>query len=189
MVWRNSALVSGDVTLTGVIGFEADLMAPTQPGPSTSVLAAYTRNINGSYADDNGQSYSGNGDLTWGIVSQRYASGAVVVGFGTCQWSWALDVVHDRGGNYVNAAAQQFMVNLLGDLGAPAATLMAGLTAVTPASLDNYGLIPSNGRSGKVKVWTSSQWDAHPAKVWDGTAWQSRKAKGYDGSDWVDGNG
>lgn len=142
-VWRNSDLQSGDVTFQGVIGFEADRILPTQPSESVEILAAHTLSINGSYADDNGQDYAGNGDLTWGIVSQRYSSGAVVVGFGTCQWSWSLDIVHDRGGNYVQPAAQQFMVNLLGDLGAQPGTLMAGLTATGAQSLDNYGLVPS----------------------------------------------
>lgn len=188
-VWRNSPLTSGNVTIQGVIGFEADAMLPTQPLTSQAVLAAHTFNINGKYADDNGQEYAGNGDLNWGIVSQRYASGAVVVGFGTCQWSWGLDIIHDRGGNYVQPAAQQFMINLLGDLGAPANALMSGMTFATPVSLDNYGLVPTSGRSGKVKVYDGTQWHAHPAKVWDGAVWQSRKAKGHDGSDWVEGKG
>lgn len=188
-VWRNSPLTSGNVTIQGAIGFEADAMLPTQPATSQVILAAHTFNINGKYADDNGQEYAGNGDLNWGIVSQRYASGAVVVGFGTCQWSWGLDIIHDRGGNYVQPAAQQFMINLLGDLGAPANTLMSGMTLATPVSLDNYGLIPTSGRSGKVKVYDGAQWNAYPVKVWDGAVWQTRKAKGREGSGWVEGKG
>jgi hypothetical protein len=187
--WRNSALVSGNVTALGVIGFEADRMLPTQPGPSTAVLASHTLNIDGKYADDNGQEYAGNGDLDWGVVSQRYASGAVVVGFGTCQWSWALDATHDRGGNYVQPALQQATLNLFADLGALPATPIAGMTTPTPVSLDNYGVIPAGTRSGKVKVWDGSQWAAHPLKVWDGSAWVTRPVSGDDGSGFVVGKG
>lgn len=190
VVWRNSALRSSDVTLEGVIGFEADRMWPLQPETSTSVLAAYTFNINGSFADDNGQNYAGNGDLEWGIVSQRYASGAVVVGFGTCQWSWGLDQVHDRGGSYAHPAAQQFMVNLLGDLGAQPATLMAGMVTAAAQSLDNYGIVPESDRSGKAKVWNGMAWSAHPVKVWDGSQWIVRKTSGSsDGATFTIGKG
>jgi hypothetical protein len=145
-VWGMTSLVDSNITITQVMGFEADSYRPTQPTASVKLLAAYTRNIDGRYADENGQNYSGNGDLTWGIVSQRYAGGGVTVGFGTCQWSWALDGVHDRGVGVtaVSANAQQFMINLLGDLGAAPVTLMAGLTYVAPpvGVLDYYGLEP-----------------------------------------------
>lgn len=186
--WRDTTLGSGDFTVNGIIGFEADELAPTQPAGSYVTLTNYTRNINGSRADDNGQSYNGNGDLNWGVVSQRYASGAVVVGFGTCQWSWGLDATHDRGGNYVNANMQQATLNLFADLGALPATTMSGLTTPTPVgSLDVYGVIPDNGRSGNVKVWDGASWNAHPVKTWDGATWVTKKAKGYDGATWVDG--
>jgi hypothetical protein len=142
-VWGNSSLNDGDITLTKVVGFEADSVRPTQPAASTKLLAVYNRNINGAYADDNGQTYTNSGDLSWGIVSQRYLGGGLTVGFGTCQWSWALDGTHDRGaGTPVSSAAQQFTINLLADLGAPPATLMPGRFTRAPVSLDEYGLVP-----------------------------------------------
>lgn len=185
--WRETAVANGStVTVQGIIGFEADEMAPMQPAPSTAVLAAHTININGSRADDNGASYNGNGDLAWGVVSQRYASGAVVVGFGTCQWAWGLDNVHDRGSAYATPALRQATLNLFTDLGATPATVNADLTAATAvASLDVYGLVPVGARSGKVKVWDGSDWSAHPLKVWDGAAWVTRPVSGYDGSEHV----
>lgn len=138
--WRDSALAAGtSQNLTGVIGFEADSMLPTRPSENVRILAATTVNINGSYANDNGQDYAGQGNLVWGVVSQWYASGAIVVGFGTCQWAWALDAKHDRGNDYKNASAQQFTVNLLADLGASPATLMAGLIQPVPVALTAYG--------------------------------------------------
>src|SRR4029077_2595721 len=101
-------------TGAGIVGFEADEVEATQPTASRALLAAAIINVDGLYADDNGQDYTGNGDLNpWGIIAQRYASGAVVVGFGTCQWSWGLDATHDRGGNIVSAALQQATLNLL----------------------------------------------------------------------------
>lgn len=188
--WRDTTITSGNFTVNGIIGFEADEMLPTQPEGSHITLANHTFNIDGKRADDNGQSYNGNGDLNWGVVSQRYASGAVVVGFGTCQWSWGLDATHDRGGNYTNANMQQATLNLFADLGAVPATTMSGLVTPTPVgSLDVYGVIPDSGRSGKVKVWDGAAWNAHPVKVWDGSQWMTKKAKGHDGTDFVDGRG
>ena len=141
--WGGSSLVDGDITLVGVVGFEADSMRPTQPSRSVRVLAAYTRNINGKYADDNGQNYTGNGNLTWGIIAQRYAGGGVTVGFGTCQWAWALDAAHDRGESTpVSLDAQQFTVNLLRDLGADPGTVMDGVELQAVNSLDEYGFEP-----------------------------------------------
>jgi hypothetical protein len=131
-VWGGTSLNDGDIVLKRAIGFEADSMRPMQPAESVRVLAAYTRNINGGRADDNGQSYNGNGDLEWGVVSQRYSSGAVTVGFGTCQWSWTLDGTHDRGdGTEVSVNAQQFTMNLLRDLGAQPITPQSGLQLTT----------------------------------------------------------
>lgn len=142
-VWGGSALVDSDLNFVGAIGFEADRMAPTQPEGSVVVLAQYTRNIDGSFADNDGQTYNGNGNLTWGIVAQRYESGAVVVGFGTCQWSWMLDAVHDRGTTTATQpAAQQFTTNLLADLGATAVTPVPGVTLQAANPLSVYGAIP-----------------------------------------------
>ena len=143
-VWGGSSLVDGNITLTRVIGFEADSARPTQPTESVRMLATYTRNINGMRADDNGQTHDGNGNLEWGIPSQRYAGGGLTIGFGTCQWSWALDGTHDRGtGTEVSLAAQQMTVNMLRDLGAEPQTLMAGVVLQPINSLDEYGFDPS----------------------------------------------
>lgn len=142
--WRNSDLTSGDVTLASVVGFEADQWAPTQPAASTSVLASSVINVDGLYAGDNGENYTGNGDLDpWAIGSQRYSSGAAVLGFGTCQFQWQLDEDHDRGaGVPAVQAAQQMMTNVLVDLGASPSTPADGVTVSAPVSLDNYGQIP-----------------------------------------------
>lgn len=144
-VWGNSPLVDNDITLTKVIGFEADHKSPTQPAGSYSFLAAYTTSAPGGLSDSNGQNYNVTGNIEWGIVAQRFASGALTVGFGTCQWSWALDNTHDRGaGTPVSSAAQIFTVNLLNDLGAQPQTLMSGITMQAQNPLDEYGVIPES---------------------------------------------
>jgi hypothetical protein len=143
-VWGGSALVDNDIVVTGVMGFEADHARPTQPTDSYSILAAYTRSAPGGLADANGQNYDVSGNIQWGIVAQRYSSGAVTVGFGTCQWAWALDSTHDRGTATTSVAARQFTVNLLRDLGADPQTLMSGVTLQPQNSLDEYGLNPDD---------------------------------------------
>lgn len=142
-VWGGSALVDNDVTLTQVLGFEADHAHPTQPEGSYSYLATYTRSAPGGLSDQNGQNYNVVGNIQWGIVAQRYVSGALTVGFGTCQWSWALDSTHDRGsGVAVSPAAQKFTINLFNDLNVQPKSLMAGFTLSAKNSLDSYGRIP-----------------------------------------------
>ena len=64
----------------------------------------------------------------------RHASGALVFGAGTIQWSWGLDDKHDLGNLAPSQDMQQATVNLLADMGVQPATLMAGLTAVTQST-------------------------------------------------------
>lgn len=141
-VWGGSSLVDADITLTGVVGFEADHKYPTQPAGSYSILASYTRAAPGGLADANGQNYDVPGNIEWGIVAQRYLSGALTVGFGTCQWSWTLDNTHDRLGGAESLNAQKFTVNLLNDLGAQPKSLMSGIILQPKTLLDDYGVIP-----------------------------------------------
>ena len=169
-VWGGSSLVDGDVTFTRMIGFEADSARPTQPTESVRMLAAYTRNIDGKYADNNGQNYDGDGDLEWGIVSQRYAGGGLTVGFGTCQWSWTLDGTHDRGtGTEVSLAAQQMTVNLLRDLGAEPETLMGGIEPEPRNPLGIYGAVPGSTGSAPVRRWDGTSYVDQDVYIWDGT--------------------
>lgn len=147
-VWRNTSLAGGTpLTLSRVVGFEADSLMPARPETNVRALAAWSRQINGMRADDNGQNYSTNGILDWGIVAQGYDSGVVTIGFGTCQWGWALDGTHDRHpGTPTSLAAQQFTTNLLTDLGATAHTPHAGIVLTPPAPLTEYGAPTSSSR-------------------------------------------
>lgn len=156
-MWRGTTVETGtDLVLPRVVGFEADSMVPTQ---SFAVVAAATSlNIDGSYADDNGQDYSGLGTLDWGIQLQRYPSGAVVAGFGTCQWSWALDGVHDRTNTTPSVPAQQATINLLTDMGAVFATPTAGLVAPTSVAWSEYGLATSYQNATGFYVSDGTEW-------------------------------
>ncbi len=81
----------------------------------------------------------------------RAASGALVFGAGTVQWSWGLDANHDRGSTAADVRMQQATVNLFADMGVQPATLQSGLVAAT-ASTDCAGAdvddhVPANGAS------------------------------------------
>lgn len=142
-VWGGSSLVDAPVTVTRVLGFEGDHLFPTQPGQSVKILAAYTRAAPGGLSDSNGEYYNVPGNIEWGIIAQRYAGGGLTVGFGTCQWAWALDTSHERGeGTPVSLPAQQFTANLLRDLGADPGTLQSDLQLREITPLDDYGLPP-----------------------------------------------
>ena len=155
--WRHTTVATGtDLTVAGIIGMEADNAAPTLTGTATTQLAATTINIDGSYADNNGENYAGNGNLTWGIVLQLYPSGGVVAGFGTCQWQWGLDTVHDRGPQAANVAMKQATLNLLTDMSAPAANPVAGLTQPTKQAWSTYGLAGSGPAPLTSKLYVGS---------------------------------
>ena len=82
---------------------------------------------------DNGSTY-GPGTATHNLTLYRHASGALVFGAGTVQWSWGLDGKHDRGSDAPDARMQQATVNLFADMGVQPATLQAGLVAATAST-------------------------------------------------------
>ncbi len=57
----------------------------------------------------------------------KNASGALIFGAGTVQWSWGLDSKHDRGNRPPSRDMQQATVNLFGDMGVLPATPQTGL--------------------------------------------------------------
>ena len=133
-------------------------MAGLAPG-TTSALSAATLGYEWDEEVDNGARPPGlmrlssstvttsqhmlDDDLTMGhgvvdhhLTLYRHASGALVFGAGTVQWSWALDGSHLDGTHYPgpstpDSRAQQAMVNLLADMGVQPASLQAGLVVAT----------------------------------------------------------
>jgi hypothetical protein len=122
--WRDTSVESGNLALTDAVGFEADRVLISDARPYV-VLAGATINIDGSYADDNGQNYSGNGSLNpWGIVMHQTEPGTgIVVGFGSMSWAWQLSNFHTTQFAVKQVACQQAMVNLFKDLGVSADSL------------------------------------------------------------------
>ena len=116
-----------------------------------------------------------------------HASGALVFGAGTVQWSWGLDDKHDRGSAAANLSMQQATVNLFGDMGALPGSLMSGIIAPGPvvdalppataisypfhgASLPVNSLVTITGTSGDVGGGTVSKVEI---SLNGGTTWQN----------------
>ena len=138
-LWRGTAVESTNTTLPAHIGFEANSYEP--PSQMWVGRAAATLiNINGSYADDNGQDYGGNGNLDWGIVVSRYEpTQGVNVSFASMDWIWGLSN-NQLGQAVENVTTRQATVNLLTDVGVAASTLATGLSEPAPVSLNYYGV-------------------------------------------------
>jgi len=89
----------------------------------------------------------------------RHASGALVFGAGTVQWSWGLDGTHDRGSSTPDPRMQQMTVNLLAEMGAQPETPQPGIVPVAatgdvapPASAIGF---PLNGGAVQQNVATT----------------------------------
>ena len=65
-------------------------------------------------------------------------------------------------------------------------------TALSAAAVNHFMTQPvaSNTRSGKIKHWNGSSWQAHPVKVWNGSTWEPHAIQGTeDGSTFIAGRG
>ncbi|QNN52181.1 DUF4082 domain-containing protein [Nocardioides mesophilus] len=135
--WRNTrvANLTGTQTTTigsNVIGYEWDEDLDNGSRPPGAFRLSET-DASGQVLQDYGSTYS-NGSATHSMTMYRAASGALVFGAGTIQWSWALDENHDRGSAAADPAAQQATVNLFADMSVQPTTLQTGLVATTKSS-------------------------------------------------------
>src|SRR3977135_1512427 len=82
----------------------------------------------------------------------RHASGALVFGAGTVQWSWGLDHSHDLGTGAPSLEMQQATVNLLADMGVQPLTIQPGLVGAAPSTdlAAPASVIPSPTSAGAV---------------------------------------
>ncbi len=144
--WRNTDVASlppdGTATLPdGVLGYEWDEDLVDAARPPGIVRLSSTTVAVPQRIQDHGSTY-GSGTATHHLVLHRRASGALVFGAGTIQWSWGLDGEHERGpGPAPDVRMQQATLNLLADMGAQPTTLQPGLVAAA-ASTDT--LAPSS---------------------------------------------
>ncbi|MGH9680584.1 MAG: Ig-like domain-containing protein, partial [Candidatus Acidiferrales bacterium] len=157
--WRNTAIAnlsgtSSYTTAAGYLGYEWDQELDNGSRPPGLIdLSSTTINVSPDYLLDYGANY-GSGTATHNLTLYRAASGALVFGAGTVQWSWALDANHDYFSFTpppIDSNFQQATVNLLADMGIQPATLQPGMI---PA-------LSSNDNAPPVSVITSPAADSN----------------------------
>ncbi len=142
--WRNTSIASlqpGEVAIlpVGTLGYEWD-EAPDDAftPPGLQRLSLTTIDVTPLYLQDNGSNY-GAGTATHSLTLYRHASGALVFGAGTTQWSWGLDSHHDgaeRSTDPPSHDMQQATINLLADMGVSAGSLADSTLIQTTSSQD-----------------------------------------------------
>ncbi|HNB35731.1 MAG TPA: DUF4082 domain-containing protein, partial [Anaerolineales bacterium] len=118
--WRNAGISSNTTLTASTLGYEFDWEQ-----------AAYQNDYPLSRITLSDTAAAGKNHK---LSLYRAASGALVFGVGTVQWSWGLDANHDRGASTEDARIQQATVNLFADMGVQPETLQTGLTAATAST-------------------------------------------------------
>ena len=136
--WRNTSVATlgpaASATLPdGTLGYEYDEDRDNGARPPGLFRLSSATLTNQPILLDYGSTY-GSGTATHHLTMYRAASGALVFGAGTIQWSWGLDSNHDRGSAPADPRMQQATVNLFADMGAQPATLQAGLVAAAAST-------------------------------------------------------
>ena len=154
--WRHTEVANlkpGEraVLLKGLLGHEWDEDLENGFRPPGLFRLSETTIDNVSYVQDHGTVYD-SGTATHHLTLYRHASGALVFGAGTVQWSWGLDAHHDtetgvppesanssstRVGvdpNGPDRNIQQATVNLFADMEVQPATLQQDLTSASASS-------------------------------------------------------
>jgi Domain of unknown function (DUF4082)/Bacterial Ig-like domain/Cohesin domain/FlgD Ig-like domain/Bacterial Ig domain len=121
--WRNTSVAtlgSGQTATLGsnTLGYEWDWQQFDASYPSGRMQLSST-NLDGH---------------THHLSLYRHASGALVFGAGTVQWTWGLDSNHDRGNDPPVLAMQQATVNLFADMNVRPGSLQPGLIAASASS-------------------------------------------------------
>ena len=133
--WRNTSiasLASGQVATlpAGVLGYEWDVDEDNGFRPAGLVpLSTTTLSVPSCLI---GYNSIGTCTATHHLTLYRAASGALVFGAGTVQWSWGLDNNHAIDNvTPTDSNMQQATVNILADMGVQPATLQNGLLPAT----------------------------------------------------------
>ncbi|KAF3884582.1 MULTISPECIES: N,N-dimethylformamidase beta subunit family domain-containing protein [Nostocales] len=137
--WRNTsvATLSPGTTATlanSTLGYEWDEDIDNGFRPSGLIWLS-TRTVNNAPVLQDYGSTFGSGTATHHLTLYRHSSGALVFGSGTVQWSWGLDINHDRrpSGATPDVRMQQATVNLFADMGVQPGSLQSGLQLATPS--------------------------------------------------------
>ena len=144
--WRNTsvaALQSGQTATLGqfIVGYETDSDVANGLRPAGLFDMSSTTFSTQSLVQNQSGTVVGPGTSTQQITLYRAASGALVFGAGTVQWSWGLDSHHNDSPSTPSVAIEQATVNLLADMNAQPATLQAGLI---PASASTDVIPPTS---------------------------------------------
>src|SRR5215813_8120505 len=117
----------------GTLGYEWDTDADNGFRPPGLMDMSSTTSNSAEIFTDYGGTTKANSTATHHLTLYRAASGALVFGAGTVQWSWGLD--NGGGTGNTDTAMQQATVNLFADMGnVQPATLMAGRTTATAST-------------------------------------------------------
>ncbi len=138
-LWRNTPVASltagQSVTLgagLGTLGYEWDQDADNGFRPPGLFDLSSTTSNAAEIFTDYGSTTKLNSTATHHLTMYRAASGALVFGAGTVQWSWGLDNVSTGGAT--DRTMQQATVNLFADMGAQPFSLLAGLVAASQST-------------------------------------------------------
>ena len=137
-VWRGTSLASqsaGSSTALAAhtVGYESNEDLDNGFRPAGTIDMSTTTGPSAARLTDWGASVAA-GTTTHHITQYKAASGALVFSAGSVQWAWGLDQEHDGSGAAADSRIQQATVNILADMGAPATTLMSGLTAAAKST-------------------------------------------------------
>ncbi|QEH37847.1 Copper resistance protein CopC [Aquisphaera giovannonii] len=130
--WRNTSvadLQAGQVATLGqyIVGYEVDEDLDNGFRPAGLIDMSSTTFSTTSHVIVQSGAVVGPGTGTHSITLYRAASGALVFGAGTIQWSWGLDGNNNIGTVAPSLDIQQATVNLLADMYSQPYTLQAGL--------------------------------------------------------------
>jgi N,N-dimethylformamidase beta subunit-like, C-terminal/Domain of unknown function (DUF4082)/Bacterial Ig-like domain (group 2)/Bacterial Ig domain len=164
--WRNTTVANLGAGTTATLpaatlGYEWDEDLDNGARPAgTFDLSTASVNLTSDLLLDQGGTY-GAGTAVHHMTMYRAASGALVFGAGTVQWSWGLDSTHDNpfsfGSPAPSADMRQAMVNLFADMGAQPVTLQSGLLAASQSidSIAPTSQVSSPANGSQVRIGTN----------------------------------
>ena len=120
-LWRNTSLTSlaagtSQALAAHTIGYESDEDLDNGFRPAGLIHLSTTTGAVDQVLTDFGSAVAA-GSTTHHLTLYRAASGALVFGAGSVQWTWGLDQEHDGNGAPADPRMQQAQVNLLADMG------------------------------------------------------------------------
>lgn len=137
--WRNTTVATqsaGQVASLGqyIVGYETDEDLDNGYRPAGLIDMSSTTFSTNEKVNVPWGTTVGAGTSTHKLTLYRAASGALVFGAGTVQWSWGLDGTHNDVTTTPSVPMRQATVNLFADMGVQPGSLQSGLAAATASS-------------------------------------------------------